>query len=280
MDGYYWIRVFDYDRERDSSDESILLESDKGVMLDEFYLRDVTGGRDEVKSVVRERYKGNTPNEIKFAKPKKGKSGVYAIVMDSDNFFYDRFHATVDTYCFWCHRPVKGKAREFPRSYIGNDDEGYYAPNDDRFCDLTKTAYFCDHDCKSIYLSSLNHEGEFQVKEQGEKGDIFGYIYLIYNRAKDAYYIGQTRFMPFFRWQEHIKSGEKGDIKDLTFSVITEVIRNKGQSEDKNQLYLNSLEAWWIKKYQEEGHQVVNISRPKITIEHLKQRFEEMVSGL
>jgi hypothetical protein len=258
LDGYYWIRVFDFDFERDCYD--------KGILLDEFYLKDISGGREEVKAAVKARYGGKTHNEIMFAKPKKKGVGIYAIVMDSDKFFYDRFYDTIDTFCFWCHKPIKGKASEFPREFvIGDDFEG--------------SVHFCNWEtCKSAYRSSLNDEGEFQVKEAGGNGDIFGYIYLIYNRVEDIHYIGQTRFMPFFRWQEHIKSGEKGDIKDLTFSVVTEVPRCNKKSTEENQLMLNSIEAWWISKFQEEGFKVLNLTRPKITVEHLKQRFDEMVS--
>ncbi|MDQ7094188.1 hypothetical protein REC12_11365 [Desulfosporosinus sp. PR] len=267
MSNYYWIRVFDYIHNRDSNYES---ESyGKGVMLDEFYLKDVIGGRDAVKQFVKERYSGQSSASISFAKP-RNKNGMYAIVMESNQFFYDRFYTVLDTFCFWhnCHKPIKGKISEFPKSYIGEED------SQDKF------VHFCSYECKQHFDNSVNpwNEGEFQEKEEGENGNIYGYIYLIYNRAEDTYYIGQTRFMPFFRWQEHVKCGGKGDIKDLTFSVLTEVSRNKNLNEISNQEYLNSIEAWWIAKFKEEGNKVFNIANPKITIEYLKKRFDEMVS--
>lgn len=254
---YFWVRVYDYDFERDLYD--------KGVLLDEFYLKDIAGGRNEAKQIVKERYVGQTSSEIKFAKPKKKTNGVYAIVMDSDKFFYDRFCVTVNTFCFLCHQPVIGKASEFPSSYLDGYDE--------------EATYFCSCKCKSDFYQKINpySEGEFQEKEEGANGQIFGYIYLIYNRQENVYYVGQTRFMPFFRWQEHVKDGKKGDIKDLSFSVITDVRRDNKASNDQNQAYLNSIEAWWIAKYQQEGYKVFNISNPKITVEHLKARFDEMV---
>lgn len=267
-ENYYWVRVFDYDYERDLFD--------KGVLLDEFYLKGLIS-REDAKKEVREKYNGETKNNIKFAKPKKKASGVYAILMDSNRFYYDRLYATIDTICFWCHKPVIGKASEFPKSYIGNSKYGVWEENDG-MTDLEKTAYFCSYDCKKIYHSNIyNSEGEFQEKEAGENGDIFGYIYLIYNRTENTFYVGQTRFMPFFRWQEHVKDGKKGDIKDLSFSVLTEVRKNRRQNDEQNQLYLNSIEAWWIAKYQEEGHKVFNISNPKITVESLKRKFDEMI---
>jgi hypothetical protein len=148
------------------------------------------------------------------------------------------------------------------------------------FDEVKDSRHFCSYECKRQATRSLNplSEGEFQIKEEGRSGDIFGYIYLIYNRIENVYYIGQTRFMPFFRWQEHIKSGKKGDICDLSFSVLTEVARERGKSDEYNQSYLNSIEAWWIAKYQEENHKVMNITNPKITVQYLKDRFNEMVS--
>jgi hypothetical protein len=254
---YFWVRVFDYNFDRDAYD--------KGIMLDEFYLKDLVGGREEAKQAVRDRYSGKAQNEIAFAKPKKQKSGLYAIVKESSKFFYDRFTKMIETYCFTCHKPISGKASEFPRAYLDGETE--------------EATYFCNYDCKRDFHQKVDpfSEGEFQVKEEGESGDIFGYIYLIYNKAENVYYVGQTRFMPFFRWQEHVKDGGKGDIKDLSFCVLTEVRRNRKQNDEFNQAYLNSVEAWWIAKYGEEGNQVFNITKPKITIEHLKELFNDIV---
>jgi len=88
-----------------------------------------------------------------------------------------------------------------------------------------------------------------------------------------------SRTKGVFLWvQEHVRSGTKGDIKDLCFSVLTEVMKNNEQTEAYNQKYLNSIEAWWIAKYQEEGYKVKNVTNPKITIEYLQQRFDEMIA--
>ena len=80
--------------------------------------------------------------------------------------------------------------------------------------------------------------------------------------------------MPFFRWQEHDKQHIKGDITDLTFEVVTEV-------RVKSQEYLNSIEAWWIRKFIDEygKENVFNISVPKITIEYLKREYAKIVGG-
>ena len=270
---YFWVRIFDYNHERDGME--------KGSLLDEFYLKDIPAGREGAKKEVLERYCSNTSKELKFAKPRK-KDGIYAIVMDSESFFYNRFYTEVDTHCFYCLKPVKGKACDFPRTYIPKQkseskeaDSLYLFHSHDDLSDLENTYFFCCYDHKHDYHRDLNYEGEFQSKEAGSFGDVFGYIYLIYNRSKDIYYIGQTKFMPFFRWQEHVKDGSKGDICDLSFSVLAE-IHNHNQSES-NQEYLNNMESWWIGKFKEEGKQVFNVTQPKMTIETFRERFNDMV---
>ena len=118
-------------------------------------------------------------------------------------------------------------------------------------------------------------EGEWQNREGYEdNGGVYGYIYHIYNRSTNMHYIGQTIYMPFFRWQEHAKQGAKGKLEDLVFEVVTEV-------RVKSQKYLNNIEAWWIKKFiHEYGREnVMNVTVPKITIEDLEKEYEMIIEG-
>lgn len=211
--------------------------------------------------------RGEAKDEVKkkssisrFAKPRKG-SGIYALVMDSNQFFYERFNIEVDTICFNCHKSIKGKQKDFP--YITADGGKKY--------------YFCSYGCRAETSSKINpyYEGEFQTREGYESnGGVYGYIYHIYNRKNNMHYIGQTVYMPFFRWQEHVKSGLKGNITDLVFETITEV-------RVKSQEYLNNIEAWWIRKYIDEygRNHVMNITVPKITLEDLAVEYSKIVSG-
>ncbi len=56
---YYWIRIFDYNSERD--------QFEKGVMLDEFYTKNLQD-REHVKQLVKDRYCKSTSEKIGFAK--------------------------------------------------------------------------------------------------------------------------------------------------------------------------------------------------------------------
>lgn len=139
------------------------------------------------------------------------------------------------------------------------------------------SSFKCSYDCRMVVQRKINpySEGEFQEREGYENnGGVYGYIYHIYNRSTNMHYIGQTVYMPFFRWQEHVKSGLKGDITDLIFETITEV-------RVKSQEYLNNIEAWWIQKYiHDYGREnVMNITTPKITMEDLIKEFDMQVIG-
>ena len=58
------------------------------------------------------------------------------------------------------------------------------------------------------------------------------------------------------------------------FEVVTEI-------RVKSQDYLNSIEAWWIKKFIDEfgKENVMNVSVPKITMEDLQREYSKVVGG-
>lgn len=253
---YYWVRIFDYKHDNELKEFTAvnIFDDYKGALLDEYYLCGESLNRNEAKTKVIEK-----SGVTKFAKPRKS-DGTYALVMESTQFFYDRFNVEVDTVCFNCHKPIKGKMKDFP--YIKYGEEKYH---------------FCSYDCRRETQEKISPyvEGEFQEREGYESnGGVYGYIYHIYNRKTNMHYVGQTIYMPFFRWQEHTKSGLKGDICDLVFETITEV-RVKSQS------YLNDIEAWWIRKFIEDYglDNVMNISIPKITMEELIKEYSRIVTG-
>lgn len=258
---YFWVRLFDYNFERDMYS--------KGTMLDEYYIKihkkecveKVRGlAKKEALNWFKEKY-GDV--KVGFARPRKDKDGFYFILMESDRFFYDRFYTEIDTYCLndKCHKHIKGKACLFPKH-----DSNVYEDN---------TNHYCSYKCKRSVQERMTLEGEFQSRETG-KGAV-GYIYHIYNKVTNKHYIGQTKYYPFFRWQEHVKDGVKGDICDLVFDVICQVNREEGKTDDENKEYLNNIEAWWIQKYIEEGYDVMNCTVPKLTLSHLKEEFDNML---
>ncbi|BBF41983.1 hypothetical protein lbkm_0663 [Lachnospiraceae bacterium KM106-2] len=261
---YYWVRIYDYkyDDELKAYEDPSCFEKYKGVMLDEYYLKGEELTRKEVKKAIKKR-----SSIEKFAKPRKNKDGIYALVLDSNKFFYDRFYKEIDTVCPHCGKRLFGKAADFPKIYANSYDESI-KPDEE--------IYFCSYDGRREFTSKLRgEEGEWQNKDGYENnGGVYGYIYHIYNRSTNMHYIGQTLYMPFFRWQEHVKSRLKGDICDLVFETVTEV-------RVKSKEYLNNIEAWWINKYISDygRDRVINITVPKVTINDLIKKYAEIVEG-
>ena len=102
---YFWVRIFDYDPERDGRE--------KGTLLEEYYL-DNAATCEQAKTLVQTRY-GAAP--LKWAKPQKG-PGVYVLVMESTRFFYDRFYTTIDP-LFLVPRPDCRSCPRVPATYAG-----------------------------------------------------------------------------------------------------------------------------------------------------------------
>lgn len=243
---YFHIKIYDYKYNRDYKE--------KGILLDEFFQRGKSLTKEKVKEALFQ-VSMQEPYILKYQKPRKNKDGVYAIITRSSEYWYNYFYERIDTYCFYCHKKIQGPMKEFPSIKINN-----------------KIYYFCKYDCKSKMYSKINYEGKYQTKFVPDS--IIGYIYHIYNRKEDKHYIGQSKYMPFFRWQEHVKSHLKGDIMDLTFEVITEVREQKGID---NQELLNNVEAWWIKKFKQEGYDILNEQIPKFTLKEYEENFKKML---
>lgn len=111
---YWWIRIFDYSKEDetafyndprpDTEYSTLSFEKYKGTLLDEYYLCGDDMTRDKAKQEVKQR-----SNISAFCKPRKTERAVYAIIIESDKFFYERYMTDVDTVCFNCHKHIKGK---------------------------------------------------------------------------------------------------------------------------------------------------------------------------
>lgn len=143
---YYWVRIYDYkvdDELKEFTDDNVW-DSQKGTLLDEYYLYGEDMSRSEAKDEVKKK-----SSISRFAKPRKG-SGIYALVMESNQFFYERFNIEVDTICFNCHKSIKGKQKDFP--YITTDGGEKY--------------YFCSYGCRAEISRKINpyYEGEFQTR--------------------------------------------------------------------------------------------------------------------
>ena len=265
MEKHYSIKIYNYDKTRDKEGE--------GILEDNFFLM-----ADSIEDCFKQMAKKYSPQFLtKIFKNKKSmlemgiNRGIYMDLTIVDKSVYDNETVEIEDYCFYCHTPIKGKESSFPKEKVSLVDE--YDFDEDEESEVI--VHFCSHDCKKKYLHDLNpEEVPLTLKRTSdEKKGIFGYIYQIYNRKENTYYIGQTRFSPFFRWQEHVKSLKKGQLIDLSFSIITEI----PVCENAKQL-LNDSETWWINKYKDEGYKTFNIVEPKISKRTFKEKYDEIVA--
>ena len=267
---FYWVRIYDYrysDELKTLADESSYnFEKYKGVLIDEYYVYGIGMTREEAKSEVVKR-----SDISRFAKARNNGDCRYCLILSSNKFFYDRFYKTYYGYCFNpdCRKIIHGKAKDF----IKVNYERLGTPHDE--AKKLPELYFCSFDCRNHVenkILNINDYGEWQEREGSEdNGGVCGYIYHIFNKKTMKHYIGQTKYMPFFRWQEHVKSKLKGDICDLVFDTIAEIRYN-------NKEYIDNIEAWWINKYIDEygRDMVMNIDVPKITISDLIYGYTKM----
>ena len=267
---YFLVYIYDYDVYRDGNDE--------GILMDKFFTKEKTVA-DCYKSLVK-KYPQSFCNKIYIDKTslledykaKRKSKGLYMSVSVVDETIYNHETVELDDICFYCHTPIKGKESSFPKEKISLADEYDYDYGDE---EEMITVHFCSHQCKQSYLHDINPDEtpKTLTRTTEASGKVFGYIYHIYNRIQNAHYIGQTKFLPFFRWQEHVKSLKKGQLKDLEFYVIAEI----AVCDNAKQL-LNDTETWWINKYKDEGYNTFNIVEPKVSKRAFKEKYDAMVS--
>jgi hypothetical protein len=241
---YWWCRIFTFIDEK---------ETTCTIPISEFYI--VADTLAECKRIIIE----EKHLEYKYwAKPKKEKAD-YLKIMESTKYYYDRYNSMQEPlhdYCYMCQKEIDGKFDDY--KYLKNYGFG---ENQDEY------RYFCSYECKQEYTSkkvALNSDVE-EWQSRTNLNGVLGYIYHIYNKATHKHYIGQTKYMPFFRWQEHIKSNKKGNIEDLVFETLCEIYGKEPITLNKAESHYINL---YIKKYGE--NYVMNDNIPKFNFEQLE----------
>lgn len=178
----------------------------------------VCDDREHFKGIIRDRY-GNIP----FRYSKKLQAGdLYCIIIgehcyDTERYFNkitftcDCCGATVETYYA---RPIYFSDYEVRNTFFGIEE---YSKK-----------RFCSQNCKQIYKNEErsklrpNDDQEFYVSRGMFTEDVTGYIYKITKKSSGEFYVGQTKYVPVFRWGQHLKT-ERFTIENITdyqFEVI------------------------------------------------------------
>lgn len=247
---YWWCRVFTF------------IDNDTTLPIKEFYV--VAATLDECKRKIVD----GSKTQIKFwSKPRNSKED-YIKIMESSSYYYDRYvemQQPLHEYCYICHSPIDGDRKHYQHLKV----YGFGASSNEY-------RYFCSNECKNEYnqkkktLISDTEQWQSRTSIYG----VIGYVYHIYNKATHKHYIGQTKYMPFFRWQEHIKQNEKGHIEDLMFETLCEV---RGIDSE----LLNKAEGYYINQYIEKFGKdyVMNGTIPKFDLKQLEIDYMSIISG-
>lgn len=200
--------------------------------------------RDEFKEIIKSSYGDN----IGFRYSKKLKEGdLYCIIIGEHAYNSERYFGKVEYECACCHNKVTTTLGYDVR--FGNYELSNYLYNGEEY----KQMRFCSNRCMSEKLEELkqtikpsDEDLNFWVDNtMFDRSGIIGYIYKITKKSTNEVYIGQTKYVPIFRWGQHLKT-ERFDIKDILdyqFEVIREI--NKGEN-------ILEIEKEYIKKHVEE----------------------------
>lgn len=260
-ENYYWVRIYEPLKKDNAS-----TYTNEYHLLEEYYICSNVDDLEEIKREVN-RYSSISfdTTQLKYAMPRKNPAP-YALVKSSKKEYAEKYYSKfIEGHCVICHSKFNGHNSKFWATGVYD----IINPED--------AAYCCSSECHN---KLMNYFGQYippenieYIERQMCKGSLKGFVYQIYNRKENSYYIGETTAPPFFRWYEHFVQNQKGDIHDLKFSILTKV-PNETMVNDYKDEYLKSVEAFWINALYRKGYLMMNEVRPKITNLELNELFQ------
>ena len=202
--------------------------------------------REHFKELIKEEYGEN----ISFRNSKKLNIGdLYCIIIAEHCYNTERYFNRIEYTCACCGAKVVGyvdKAERLSNWEIKSD----LCNQLDKYSDVL----FCSYNCKHSFIKKERQkcladgliDESFITREDFKNNDIAGYIYKISKKSTGDFYIGQTVYLPIFRWGQHLKTDRfnmKG-LLDYQFEVIEIVPTNENLLE---------REKYYIQKYYKEN---------------------------
>lgn len=199
--------------------------------------------REQFKEIIRNEYGENIP----FRNSKKLKPGdLYCIIIGEHCYNTERYFNKVEFTCDCCGAKV--------HTYLSRPI--YFSPYEVKNYFYNIEEYgkkrFCSNKCKNDYQIKETRDlkpdddQEFFVSRDMFSRDIAGYIYKISKKSTGEFYIGQTIYVPIFRWGQHLKTDRfpVESITDYEFEVIEIVPKTENILE---------REKYYIQKYYKEN---------------------------
>ena len=211
--------------------------------------------RDQFKQIIKDAYGENTP----FRYSKKLKPGsVYCIIIGEHCYNTERYFNKMTFECDFCHSKVETYWSR-PITISKYDIEyrlfGKHEYSDKKFCCESCKNKYVDEISRKLKPDDIDHF--FVTRDQFTESNTNGYIYKITKKSTNQFYVGQTKYVPIFRWGEHLHTERfpVNQICDYKFEVI-EIV---GKSDD-----ILEREKYWIQKlYKENPDLSLNIACTK-----------------
>lgn len=213
----------------------------------------ICDSREQFKEIIRSEYGDSIAFSYRKGKLKAG--DLYCIIIGEHCYDTERYFNKITFVCDCCGATVTTYIKR-PICF-----EDYAIRN--YFFNIAeyKEKRFCSEKCKQEYLDKErqrlkpDEDREFWVtRDMFTEKNMAGYIYKITKKSTGEFYVGQTIYVPIFRWGQHLKT-ERFDIKgilDYQFEVIE--IVPKGEN-------ILEREKYWIQKlYLENPKLSLNIS--------------------
>ena len=214
--------------------------------------------RDEFKSIIKDEYGEN----ISFKYSKNLKPGdLYCIIIGENCYNSEQYFNKVQYNCDYC----KATVTTYIKKPIDIDDYTikYKLLNLQQY---TKKR-FCSHKCKEKYIQEEQEKLKAENQDYLDESwisrsdfinrDLSGYIYKITKKSTGEFYVGQTVYLPIFRWGQHLKTDRFNinNLLDYKFEVIELVPKNENILE---------REKYWIQKcFNEAPEKALNISQTR-----------------
>lgn len=222
--------------------------------------------REHFKEIMRELY---NPKKVHFANSRKLEIGDIYINIISENCNNTEQYFIVEEYtCAYCNKNFKSNKRLLLKIRDGWRLNFACSEKYQENISEIENMCFCSNYCREEKTKDMIQKYQEYAKSNDLMQDHWinresfnkyksGYIYMISKKSTNEFYVGQTRYVPIFRWGQHLltKRFELENIEDYKFEVL-EIVEHL----DK----LNEREAYWINKKRDENPELsLNIIIPK-----------------
>lgn len=227
----------------------------------------IANSREEFKKMITELY---FPEPVYFANSKKRKAGDLICIIISENAYDAERYIMVEEYeCANCKKKFKATKRTVA-SFDNWDLQRFRNICEEKYFEKESDIIKMNFCCRHCYYKVKNDITE-EMKEYCNKNNLLsnewitkdsfsavsdGFIYMISKKSTGEFYVGQSRYVPIFRWGQHLLTERFNidNIEDYVFEVL-EVCKKEE---------LNYKEAYWINKKREDNPKLsLNIMIPK-----------------